>query len=240
MKSRSLLLPWLCIVLFGVPGLGSGANPDDVQTLIARARHTGDPVAWANYLMQADLAAEKLESDKASGCCGYRCVRAGSFELHYRYNGIQGQENYQHDLLQLIVQVHEGTPEGAEALVRLLPTGCQTIANAWTPYFKTVLGILEFRRWKQLDDPRLTRMRAEAYETWWSLSKAAADDPSLTDQGLNPRDFLEGAAQARERAIEAYRAVPESGHPDSEVMNHLEKLKTGQDTQQRKWFCSGD
>ncbi len=223
------------ILLLGVPGMSAWTDIDEVQRLISRAEHTSEPRAWAGFLMQADAAAEKLEARKPGGCCGYRCVRVGSFNLHYRYNEIGGSENYQHDLLQLVAQTHAGTPEGAEALVRLLPTGCQTIASDWTPYFRTVLGILESRPWRALADARLTRIRAEAYETWWSFSKAKDGDPMLTDMGLTPKDFLDGAAQARERAIAAYQS-----NADAAVARRLRQLLAGQDTEQRRWFCGGD
>jgi hypothetical protein len=100
--------------------------------------------------------------------------------------------------------VHEGSKDGAEALVRLLPTGCNTISSQWIPLFRTVLGILEQKRWKDLHDFRLTEIRGEAYETWWSLSKMPAGDVLATDAQMNPLDFADGAQLARERAIEAY------------------------------------
>jgi hypothetical protein len=116
--------------------LAMAQNPANaVKSLIDKAATTGDPAEWAKYLIQADAEAEKLEQKTASGCCGTRCVNVGTFELHYRFNGIEGQEDYQHDLLQTIAMLHEGTAYGADALVRLLPGGCQTIASQWTPYF---------------------------------------------------------------------------------------------------------
>jgi hypothetical protein len=251
MKGNSMHLRLLCILAVFCPiRVGEAMTLDRVEsdlpdqvgavdTLIQKAEQANDVAAWASYLMQADAAAEKLESTKPSGCCGLRCVRVRGFELHFRYNGIQDQENYQHDLLQLIT-IHGGTPYGAEALVRLLPTGCQTIASQWTPYFKTVIGILESRPWRAMSDPRLTKIRAEAYETWWSLSQSSPDDPDLEDQRLTPQDFVEGAAQARQQAIDAYQEIVNSKNGSPEILEHLAKLKSGEDTRQRSWFCLGD
>ncbi len=241
MRSRYFPLLFLFFLPLTERPANSGQNlTGDLDALIAKAAEAKDPVLWAQYLMRADAVAEKLVLPKRGGCCGQRCVRAGSFELHYRYNDIEGQEDYQHDLLQVIAQIWAGTPQGAEALGRLLPTGCQTIASVWTPYFKTVLGILEFRPWRATTDPRLIRIKAEAYETWWSLSKTTPDDPILHDHGFEPGDFQEGANLARERAIAGYQALVKSGHANSEIANRLRKLKAGEDTDQRTWLCAED
>ncbi|MBV9301932.1 MAG: hypothetical protein JOY62_14235 [Acidobacteriaceae bacterium] len=241
MKTKCLLVQILFTaqILCGADS-SSQAQVDKLKALLDRAANSKDSVEWANLLMQADREAEKLEDSKPNSACGERCIRVATWELHYRYNEIQGQENYQHDLLQLIARVHQGDPDGAEALVRLLPTGCQTIATGWIPYFKTVIDILEFRKWKALRDPRLTKMRAEAYETWWSLSQSPPDDPVIADAELKPEDFLDGAAQARERAIRDYQELVSIGKADRDVMEHLRKLQAGQDTEQRNWYCYGD
>jgi hypothetical protein len=210
-----------------------------LSMLIQKAEQANDVAAWASYLMQADAAAEKLESTKPSGCCGLRCVRVRGFELHYRYNGIQDQENSQHDLLQHIT-THEERLMALKLSCDVLPTGCQTIASQWTLYFKTVIGILESRPWRAISDPRLTKIRAEAYETWWSLSQSTPHDPDLEDQLLTPQDFVEGAAQARQQAIDAYQEIVNSKNGSPEILEHLAKLKSGEDTRQRSWFCLGD
>ena len=163
---RIFLAASLSVAVIAQTASESVLTTDAIRALIDEAANARDPVVWAKYLMRADAVAEKLERAAPGACCGNRCVRIGSFDLHFRFDGIADQETYQHDLLQLIAQVHEGTAEGAEALVRLLPTGCQTIASPWTPYFRTVLDILDRKRWKDVPDRRLTKIRAEAYETW--------------------------------------------------------------------------
>jgi hypothetical protein len=83
-------------------------------------------------------------------------------------------------------------------------------------------------------------MRAEAYETWWSLSKLTADDALVSDFGYDPADFAEGSAVARQRAIEGYELLVKSGHSDKEVAESLAKLKAGEDKEMRKWVCASD
>jgi hypothetical protein len=238
---RLFVLSFLLFLFF--PAYGGVEPPGGiakVRAILDKAAHTGDPARWAKYLIEADAEAEKLARDEAGGCCGLRCVRIGSFTLWYRFNEIEGRENYQHDLLQTIAQVHEGTPYGADALALLLPGGCRTIGSAWVPYFRTVLGILETKKWQDLHDFRLTRIRAEAYETWWSLSKMTAGDALVTDWQLDPVDFLEGADLARKRAIEGYQTLIKTGHSNPDLQERLKKIVAGQDTQMRSWVCYED
>ena len=124
-----------CVVLAScLAALAAAQNPADrVKSLLDKAANMGDPAEWAKCLMQADAEAQKLERKQGGGCCGNRCVRIDAYDLHYRFNEIQGQENYQHDLLQTIALAHEGDPDGAEALVRLLPDGCQTSPASGLP-----------------------------------------------------------------------------------------------------------
>ncbi len=140
----------------------------------------------------------------------------------------------------LVATVHAGSKIGAEALVRLLPTGCETMSNPWGPLFRTVLGILEERRWRDLADLRLTEIRGEAYETWWSLSKMPPDDVLVTDAGMKPEDFAEGAPLARERAIRAYEELVKAHLASTDLIHRLAELRAGRDTTMRKWVCYRD
>jgi hypothetical protein len=78
---------------------------------------------------------------------------------------------------------------------------------------------------------------AQAYETWWSLSKAAPDayvDPPL---------YAEGAEQARKSATDLYEEIA-SKAPESPLASYarrrLPRLKLRLDTQQRTFFCIYD
>lgn len=209
------------------------------QLLSQASSHPGEQ--WTALLMRADSEAEKLATRRLTGCCGYRCIQIGEFTLTYRWNDIAHQEEYQHDLLKIVITARRGTVEGAAALALLLKDGCRSgVANSWTPYFKTVLDILDAPPWRNTDSPALIRMRAEAYETWWSLSKAPVNEPILVDDGLHPADFEDGAENARRAAIATYRRLLEKASSDAAAREHLRNLQAQRDTHQHTWYCSGD
>ena len=211
-----------------------------LSDLLEQARHA-DPQGWAKLLIQADAEAVKLERRQAGSCCGIRCVSISRFfpDLHYRWNEIGQSEEYQHDLLKTVIYARRGTPEGADALVVLLRSASSTLDNDWVPLFKTVIGIVGSRRWHVLKDPRLIRIEGEAYETWWSLSRANPRDPYLADNDLTPADFSEGSAQARLKAIAAFEKVL-SAENDPALRRRTIELRQRHDTNQRAWFRAGD
>lgn len=210
-----------------------------LQELIALAK-AGQPDDWAKNLLLADTEAIKMERKVSGGCCGFRCLRIGDFTLTFRWNDIAQQESYQHDLLKAVVRAQPGTKLGAQALIRLLEPGCGPLADDFVPYFKLVIDILESGAWQRMDEPGLARIRAEAYETWWSLSKAPPNDPMLTDNGQTTQDFQTGAPEARRKAIEAYQRIIDKDPRDEASLRHLQSLQSGRDTQQRNWYCAGD
>ena len=87
---------------------------------------------------------------------------------------------------------------------------------------------------------------AQAYETWWSLSQAAACKPgqmSGCDGYSDPANYIEGSGSARDRAINLYEEVlrldpdsPEAAY----VQWMLSRLKLGIDTNQRRFRCIYD
>jgi len=77
---------------------------------------------------------------------------------------------------------------------------------------------------------------ALAYETWWSLSKAAPDDPTAADASVGKTD----AEAARKRALGLYeeleRIAPESAEARAGRLR-MTRLKLGLDTGERSFFC---
>lgn len=212
-------------------------SPEDrLNQLLSLAEHS-ESDRWAAYLIDADSQAVLMERKVAGGCCGFRCSRVHGFTLTFLWNEAAGSERYQHDLLKLVVRSRPGTKAGVRALEALLKPGCGPLASEWLPYFRVVLGILESAPWRQVNDVELTRVRAEAYETWWSLSRAAPSEPLLADNGLKPQDFEIGAQDARSRAITAYEQVVARDPRDKVALEHLASLRAGQDTHQRQWYC---
>ncbi len=79
---------------------------------------------------------------------------------------------------------------------------------------------------------------AQAYETWWSLSRATPKDDYV-----QPEKYREGAEAARKRAIGIYEQVATSAPQSLEsayARRQLPRLKLGLDTAQRRYFCIYD
>jgi hypothetical protein len=242
---RSIVLLGLAILCTDRTSWCQPPGEKQVRDLLEQARleeirqSRGD--GWVRLLIQADAEAAKLTLRQPGSCCGIRCVQVPPYPtLHYVWNGINQVEEYQHDLLKLIVRSREGTPLGADALVVLLRSPEWTLNdNEWVPLFKTVIEIVASRRWRALKDPRLTRIEGEAYETWWSLSRAQPTDPGLVDKGVTPVDFSEGAGQARLKAIAAYEKVL-AAENDPGLRRRVLELRARHDTNQRAWYRIGD
>ena len=90
---------------------------------------------------------------------------------------------------------------------------------------------------------------AQAYETWWSLSKAPKSEDYVNEFGEelgeaysdgDPAKYQDGAEAARQRAIAFYeqllQTVPQSDHA-AYASRMLPRLKLGFDTGQRRSYC---
>lgn len=221
-----------------------------VRSLLEQADRElrNDESTWARFLMQADNEAKLLER-RAPPEFGQRTleVKAGlsTWRLTFIWNGIQQQENYNHDLLQHLVTTRRGTPIGADALITMLHLGTQEPwwrgINAMAPVLhRHVIAVIESGTWQKLHDPRLARIAAEAYETWWSLSQSKPDDYSVADTGATAADFLEGAEEARMKAIGLYEQILKLQPDDSDLARRVADLRSRVDTGQRAWFQGGD
>lgn len=245
------------IVLCAIILLNSGATSwcqsteDTIRDLLQTARRIPDEKRRISVLMRADAEAAKLERRERKQCCDVRCVRISeNVVLHYRWNGLQQAENYEHDLLRDYIRRFRGTPAAADALVELLQLGAYGGPwfddDAFLPdeltelsLHRRIIGLLSSPSWRKLNDTRLTRIEAEAYETWWSLSRASADDPELQQTGMAASDYAAGAAVARRKAIELYGKVLITRN-DPELRRRVAKLRKRQDTRQRAWFRAAD
>jgi len=190
--------------------------------------------------MQADGQAEKLERRQHDpNTVGSYPLIAPDTRLTFLWNGIAQVEEYQHDLLRKVVEAGPGTQWGADALVALLRSGSVLSEDERVPLFKVVIEWLSEPGWQALKDTRLTRIEGEAYETWWSLSKASPDEPMLVDAGVSPSNFVAGAEEARLKAIADYERVLLKEN-DPALRRRTEELKSGHGTDQRRWFRWGD
>jgi hypothetical protein len=212
----------LCAVLllFGAvsPLWPQSATEEKLHQLLNQADHATRPQPWARLLIEADSEAVKLERREPCSCGDIRSVKAESFGfLHYRWNELQRSENYDHDLLRTVVRVLRGTPPGADAFVALLALG--PYGGPWfddddflpdefagPALHRRIISILESPSWLKLQDMRLTRIRAEAYDEWWSLSRADPQDPELSQNAVSASDYRRGSDLARQKQSNCTRA----------------------------------
>jgi len=247
-------LPKLLAITLLLPALLSpnAQQPDpaaaqrDVESLLAQAQGQVDP-AGTNLMLQADTRAEAMARNNEGGCCGTRCIRIQpqpvtfniqAQPLTFKWMEFQGNEVYLHDILKTIIFRHRGTPLGARILADYLTTTrCFLPATEWMPEFRAVLDILNLPEWRNSTEPALLRVRAESYETWWSLSIAPKSDPNIEANQINITDFKPGAQAARQSAIAAYRILAAQLPKDQDIRTHLRNLIAARDTTQRNWFC---
>lgn len=227
------------------------ATEEKLQQLLGQVSHAARPQPWARPLIDADSEAVNLERREPCPCGDIRSVKADGFGfLHYRWNELQRSENHEHDLLRTVVRVLRGKPSGADGLVALLAPG--PYGGPWfndddllpdefagPALHRRVIAILQSPRWLKLKDTRLTRIRAEAYETWWSLSRAEPQDPELSQNAVSASDYSRGADLPRQKAIELYQGIL-AVHDDPVLRVRVGQLRKRQDTHQRAWFRSGD
>lgn len=221
-----------------------------VREMLAQASNASRPQPWAKLMMQADMEAARLEHREFTRGVDVRLVNVQPFgDLNYRWNGIAQTEEYQHDILRRVIRELKGTPAGVDALVELLGFGTygEWLSNAeLSPdrfpgmlLHRKIISIIDAPSWRRLNDIRLIRIEAEAYETWWSLSLAKPRDPELFDVGVSAADYAEGADAARLQAVRLYERVLAAGH-DPALRDRLAKLRRREDTGQRAWFRAGD
>jgi hypothetical protein len=161
--------------------------------------------------------------------------------ITYSWNHMGRAWIYEHDLLWRVAQELPGTEWGRWAIVTLLYYGWNTSHTcAVSDTFRLVTehgepfltGELETRH-------RLpaTLSLAQAYETWFTLSRAEAGDYARAP------DYTEGAEEARESAIAYYEEVLRLDAESSEAdwaRWSLPRLRLGVATNQRRYFCVYD
>jgi hypothetical protein len=204
-----LRMPGLAAALLWFAGLPMCAGQTAAELHV---RYLVDQACRASWPQRARLL---LEADREA-------VQAAFGDRHYRWNELWRAERYQHDIARRLVRELRGTPAGADALVVLLglgPYGGRWIdEREFLPdefgdlhLHRWIIRLLDSSAWRKLGDLRLARIQAEAYETWWSLSRAAMDDPTLENAGATPADYAPGAEAARRQAIALYRKVAKAG-----------------------------
>jgi hypothetical protein len=167
----------------------------------------------------------------------------GRYGLTFAWSELAGAYEYQHDLLWWLWRTAPASVWGRHAFALLLAKGWDTSGTCQegTDQFRRVIEQGEAflaghpHGWPAL---QTTLALAQAYETWWSLSRAPAND----DYAYAP-NYQEGADAAREKAVAYYQQVVRLA-PNSPAAAYarlrLPPLQAEQDTPQRRYFCIYD
>jgi hypothetical protein len=163
-------------------------------------------------------------------------------ELHY------GGLDYRRDLLWRVWREFPQTAAGEQAFVLLQSRGWNTDNQLGCPpnpdFFRTVIekgeAFLAERPGSAVRTEVLHAL-AVAYESWWSIARAPADD-GIVSLSVYPRraDNAREAVLARAQAIQYYREIvriaPESPEAAA-ARRRLPRLELDLDTGQRRFFC---
>jgi hypothetical protein len=208
------------------------------------ATSAGSPQRRAMLLVAADRLADLVtEAARQSPQWDEQRQRFADRGLHFEWAELDGGWIYPHDLLLRVWSDYGTTPWGEQAFLDLLSRG-------WTTHVACQDGSDQFRLVIEHGQSFLrahpnTPLRsqillfvAQAYETWWSLSLASAND-DYADR----RQYQDGASAARLKAVENYDELLRRGDAgDLQVYARLAlpRLRLGVDTNQRRFFCVYD
>jgi hypothetical protein len=205
---------------------------------------TAPPGRRPALLLAADRLAERWEvAEPPRSGLGEIRRRIGAYELSYVWNHLGSNWAYQHDLLWRVWNKSDATNWGELAFVLLLNHGWDTTVacGKGSDQFREVIQRGEqFLAERPKSEHRVDVLfvLAQAYETWWSLSKAHVQD-SYVDRFR----YLNGAESARHKALRYYgrilRLAP-GGYEADYARLRVPRLMLGIDTNQRRFFCIYD
>jgi len=195
-------------------------------------------------LLAIDLVAEKLWCDSLESVeCRRLRDEMAPHHLTWAWDQLGAGWFYQHDFLWRLQKEFSSSPWDEVALILLLDRGWDTSIGCTngTDRFREVIKQGEAFLAAHPAHARRAEVLflvAQAYETWWSLSKAPKDDDYA-----NAAAYQQGAPAAREKAIQNYeevtRVAPQSRLAEA-AREVAAKLKQGRDTSQRRFFCIYD
>ena len=216
-------------------------RPLQVQTLQQLLAAAGRK---PELLLAADRVASVLsETERGDQSVYHRTQTLAGFELNYQYDALGSGWAYQHDLLQQVWRDYRDTEWGDTAFLLLERTGWDTsgMCEPGSDQFREVITHGE----KFLADhssgplrPEVMLAVGEAYETWWSLSRAGPNNDYV-----QPENYRAGAETARQKAISMYEQVVKvapAGLEAGYARRQLPRLKLSLDTLQRRYFCVYD
>lgn len=200
-------------------------------------------------LLAADLVAQRVNLPNTyppTPDVQRKLDELASYGVTFRWSEMGGDYGNQRDLLWRVWRDYPATPAGEDAFALLLDTAWDTTAccEKGSDAFRNVIREGEQFLASRANSPRRLDVEfaaAEAYETWWSLSRAPAVRDNEADP--SPDAYREGAEGARAKAIAYYEDIARSA-PDSTQTKcsrkSLEMLRQNKDTHQRRFFCYCD
>ncbi len=204
-------------------------------------------------LLAADLAASHLwcdviraspEQPKAS--CPDLEADLAKHGLVLHYDELGGGFYYRRDLLWRVWENYSDSPTGEQAFVLLLESGWDTsgTCDKGGDQTREVIRRGEEFLQKHPASPHraaVTYLVAEAYASWWSLSKLGSNS-GLADY-VDPKQFQDGADTARLKAIEYFEKIPALA-PGTKLDKHtqvaVESLRNKEVLKDPRFFCVYD
>jgi hypothetical protein len=211
-----------------------------LKQLLVAARGTRED-RMLELLMAADRLAGLPSAPQTQTPTSYdRTGNIAGYTLRYRYSELGASWVYQHDLLEALWREHPQSEWGVAAFLQLQWTGWDPsgVCAKGTDQFRTVIAEGEkFLAGHPATPHRaeLVLSLAEAYETWWSLSRAPSSDDYVT-----AGQYRDGAETALRKAMQLYESLPPDEPPAIIARRRLPRLKLGIDTVQRRFYCIYD
>ncbi len=203
------------------------------------------PELQPTILIACDRLADRvaLSSGESSGGWLELKSKLEQYKLTFEWSHLGSCWVYQRELLKKVVEDYSGSPWAEDAFLLLMARGFQTgvgCREGPAAFRKVIKEGGAFLKRDLSPNARLQALflLAEAYETWWSLSKA-----SDKDEYVQAGEYKEGAEDARINSIRVYRLVrelaPKSPYADLAGLR-LGRLKLKIDTNQRRFYCIYD
>ena len=233
-----------------LPALLAASQPDSDQnelrlTLmeLLQAGKTAPPERRSLLLLAADRVAGRLDAPRQSPQWEQQRTQLAAFGLHFEWDELGGGWTYDHGLAWKVWQDYPGTAWGEQAFLLLeshgwdTRVGCQAGSDQFRQVIQNGERFLQ-QHPRGRHRPEILLNVAQAYETWWSLSKANGHDDYV-----EPANYQAGAEPARQKAIQLYQQLFQTapGSPQAaHARQQLPRLKLGIDTLQRRFFCIYD
>ena len=235
-------------------GSGEGNNPIFVRTTLQLldAFNTATPDKKPALLLAADIEATHLwcnsndSSPEPKSTCPDLEANLAKYGLALHFDEMGGGFFYRRDLLWRVWENYPESPSGEQAFVLLLEDGWDTTGacnNGGDQTREVIRRGEEFLQKHPASPYRaaVTYLIAEAYASWWSLSKINPNSPLA--EYVDPKQYEDSADAARLKAIEYLEKLPALA-PGTKFEKYaqaaVESLRDKEILKEPRFFCAGD